>query len=43
MFPAIRTATTSAYTARIPDMTTGIKDCTWCQTIVLMPPVLSCP
>lgn len=27
MFPAINTATTNAYTAMIPDMTTGIKDC----------------
>ena len=27
MSPAIRTATTSAYTAMIPAMTTGIRDC----------------
>lgn len=27
MLPAINTATTSAYTAMIPDMTTGIRDC----------------
>jgi hypothetical protein len=26
MLPAIKTATTSAYTAMIPDMTTGIRD-----------------
>lgn len=33
MFPAINTATTRAYTAIIPDMTTGMSDCIACQML----------